>query len=336
MEMSTLSAMASSSPPAFLLHHNRCRHRNPNGLFLPIYINPRKTPAKTHKTPTPTRSGIRRKPMWANAISTPESSWDSLGIVAPAFPRLEELDPNNMLLRQRVIFLGSRISVAIADFTINQLLLLDAEDSEKDIKIFINCPGGQIASGMAIYDIMKQCKADISTICLGLASSMGAFILAAGTKGKRFCMPNSRVMFHQPLRARGKNLSNFAVHLRELQYCQIKQRKILSRITGKPEKQIARDTANDLYMNAWEAKEYGLIDAVLDEGKPGLVAPIINPSEPPPNFKIWRLWTNEGESSKDSLPSEHKLVKQLTGGDPRTDDEKAAAEEKKNDTQDSV
>ncbi|KAL9268324.1 ATP-dependent Clp protease proteolytic subunit 3, chloroplastic-like protein [Drosera capensis] len=332
MEMSTLSAMASSSPPAFSLHHHRCHHRNPNGLFLPIYINPGKPPAKTHKTPTLTRSEIRRKPMWANAISTPDSSWDSLGIVAPVFPRLEELDPNNMLLRQRIIFLGSRIEEEIADFIINQLLLLDAEDSEKDIKMFISCAGGHIASGMTIYDIMKQCKADISTICLGLASSMGAFILAAGTKGKRFCMPNSRVMFHLP---RSEMISDSPVDLRELQYFQLKQRKILSRITGKPEKQIARDTANGFYMNAWEAKEYGLIDAVLDEGRPGLVAPIINPSEPPPNFKIWRLWTNEGESSKDSLPSEHKLVKQLTGGDPRTDDEEAA-EEKKNDTQDSV
>lgn len=191
-----------------------------------------------------------------------------------------------------------------ADFVISQLLFLDADDPTKDIKLFINSPGGSITAGMGVYDAMKLCKADVSTICLGLAASMGAFLLAAGTKGKRYCMPNSRVMIHQPLGSAGGKATEMSIRARELMYHKVKINKILSRITGKPEEQIELDTDRDNFMNPWEAKEYGLIDDVIDDGKPGLVAPIAD-ATPPPKTQLNNLWETEGNSKgKKKLPSE--------------------------------
>nr|GLL39308.1 ATP-dependent Clp protease proteolytic subunit 3, chloroplastic [Ipomoea trifida] len=146
-----------------------------------------------------------KKQSFSTARQTLSSNWDVFNYTAaPAkLPRFEELDTTNMLLRQRIVFLGSQVDDATADLIISQLLLLDAEDSTKDIKLFINSPGGSVTAGMGIYDAMKQCKADVSTICLGLAASMGAFLLATGSKGKRYIMPNARVMIHQPLGSAG-------------------------------------------------------------------------------------------------------------------------------------
>ncbi|MFQ6619436.1 hypothetical protein Gotur_000341 [Gossypium turneri] len=259
------------------------------------------------------------------------------------FPRFEELDTTNMLLRQRIIFLGSQVDDMTADLIISQLLLLDAEDSEKDIKLFINSPGGSVTAvfvkdaqqkrtlsevrrkmyrcvciynkRMGIYDAMKMCKADVSTICLGLAASMGAFLLATGTKGKRFCMPNSRVMIHQPLGTAGGKATEMSIRIREMVYHKVKLNKILSRVTGKPEEQIEVDTDRDNFMNPWEAKEYGLIDGVIDDGKPGLVAPIAD-AAPPPKTRVWDLWKVEGsKKAKKNLPTEHKMLQNgHTGG----------------------
>lgn len=191
-----------------------------------------------------------------------------------------------------------------ADFVISQLLFLDADDPTKDIKLFINSPGGSITAGMGVYDAMKLCKADVSTVCLGLAASMGAFLLAAGTKGKRYCMPNSRVMIHQPLGSAGGKATEMSIRAREMIYHKIKINKILSRITGKPEEQIELDTDRDNFMNPWEAKEYGLVDDVIDDGKPGLVAPIAD-ATPPPKTQLKNIWEIEGNSKgKKKLPSE--------------------------------
>ncbi|KAK4410137.1 ATP-dependent Clp protease proteolytic subunit, chloroplastic [Sesamum angolense] len=195
-----------------------------------------------------------------------------------------------------------------ADFIISQLLLLDSEDQQKDIKLFINSPGGSVTAGMGIYDAMKLCKADVSTICMGLAASMGAFLLASGSKGKRFCMPNARVMIHQPLGTAGGKATEMSIRIREMAYHKVKLNKILSRATGKPEQQIELDTDRDNFMNAWEAKEYGLVDAVIDDGKPGLVAPIADAS-PPPKTRVWDLWKIEGsKKAKKNLPSEEKIL----------------------------
>ncbi|KAL1360322.1 hypothetical protein HN51_005688 [Arachis hypogaea] len=243
----------------------------------------------------------------------------SASTTSPWLPRLEELDTTNMLLRQRIIFLGSQVDDMTADFIISQLLFLDADDPKKDIKLFINSPGGSVTAGMGIYDAMKLCKADVSTVCVGLAASMGAFILASGTKGKRYCMPNSRVMIHQPLGTAGGKATDMSIRIREMAYHKIKINKILSKITGKSVDQIDLDTDRDNFMNPWEAKEYGLVDEVIDDGKPGLVAPIAD-SSPPPRTRVWELWKIEGSrKAKKNLPSEHKFLeeayKKVQGGD---------------------
>lgn len=265
------------------------------------------------------------------ARRTLSSSWDvsgaggfsisSVSPTAPRLPRFEELDTTNMLLRQRIIFLGSQVDDVTADFLISQLLFLDAEDPTKDINLFINSPGGSVTAGMGIYDAMKLCKADVSTICLGLAASMGAFLLASGSKGKRFCMPNARVMIHQPLGTAGGKATDMGIRIREMVYHKIKLNKILSRITGKPEEQVELDTDRDNFMNAWEAKEYGLIDGVIDDGKPGLVAPIAD-SAPPPKTRVWDQWKIEGSrKARKNLPSEHRILENgFTGGQGNDDD----------------
>nr|KYP64989.1 hypothetical protein KK1_019603 [Cajanus cajan] len=249
---------------------------------------------------------------------TLSSNWNvsqhhfSASTASPWLPRFEELDTTNMLLRQRIIFLG--VDDMTADFIISQLLFLDAEDSKKDIKLFINSPGGSVTAGMGIYDAMKLCKADVSTVCLGLAASMGAFILASGSKGKRYCMPNSRVMIHQPLGTAGGKATEMSIRIREMAYHKIKINKILSRITGKPEEQIELDTDRDNFMNPWEAKEYGLIDGVIDDGKLGLVAPIADAS-PPPKTRVWDLWKIEGSrKAKKNMPSEHRFLQNASKG----------------------
>ncbi|XP_043701707.1 ATP-dependent Clp protease proteolytic subunit 3, chloroplastic [Telopea speciosissima] len=258
-------------------------------------------------------STLRRKPISIKAAANSyrkslASDWNVSNSTGPWMPRLDELDTTNMLLRQRIVFLGSQVDDMTADLIISQLLFLDAEDEKKDIKLFINSPGGSVTAGMGIYDAMKLCKADVSTVCLGLAASMGAFLLASGTKGKRFCMPNSRVMIHQPLGTSGGKATEMGIRIREMMYHKIKLNKILSRVTGKPEQQVEADTDRDNFMNPWEAVEYGLVDIVIDDGKPGLVAPIAD-ATPPPKTRVWDTWKIEGSrKAKKNLPSEHKLL----------------------------
>lgn len=219
-----------------------------------------------------------------------------------------------MLLRQRIIFLGSPVDDLSADLIISQLLLLDAEDHTKDIKLFINSPGGSITAGMGIYDAMKFCKADISTVCFGLAASMGAFLLAAGTKGKRFCMPNARIMIHQPSGGAGGKATEMGLQIREILYEKIKMNKIMSRITGKSEEQIDEDTKFDYFMSPWEAKDYGILDSIIDEGKLGLVAPMAG-AVPPPKSRLWYLWNASGPTRKimKNLPSEERFIRNGNG-----------------------
>ncbi|OVA18939.1 ClpP [Macleaya cordata] len=266
---------------------------------------------------------LRRKPISVKAIKSSSSSgrritlstdWKLSELSVPnSMPKFEELDTTNMLLRQRIIFLGSQVDDMTADLIISQLLFLDAEDQKKDIKLFINSPGGSVTAGMGIYDAMKLCKADVSTICLGLAASMGAFLLASGTKGKRFCMPNARVMIHQPLGTSGGKATEMGLRIREMMYHKLKLNKILSRITGKPEEQIEVDTDRDNFMNPWEAMKYGLVDAVIDDGKPGLVAPIAE-ATPPPKTRVWDQWKIEGsKKARKNLPSEERILLKKNG-----------------------
>ncbi|KAK2415244.1 ATP-dependent Clp protease proteolytic subunit 2, mitochondrial [Trifolium repens] len=284
-----------SNKKTLLLKHNN----NNNNIFH--------SQIPTFKLPTKPLSIVN-----ASIKPTLSSNWlvsDDLSAKtsSPWLPKFEELDTTNMLLRQRIVFLGSQVDDMTADFVITQLLFLDADDPTKDIKLFINSPGGSVTAGMGIYDAMKLCKADISTVCLGLAASMGAFLLAAGTKGKRYCMPNSRVMIHQPLGSGGGKATEFSIRAREMVYQKVKLNKILSRITGKPEAQIELDTDRDNFLNPWEAKEYGLVDAVIDDGKPGLVAPNSD-ATPPPKLTRERWEVPENLKTMKKLPSEETLT----------------------------
>lgn len=172
-------------------------------------------------------------------------------------------DIYSRLLKDRIIFLGSGIDDMVANSVVAQLLFLAAEDPEKDINIYINSPGGSITAGMAIYDTMQFVKPDVSTICIGMAASMGAFLLAAGAPGKRIALPNSEVMIHQPLGGARGQASDIEIAARRIIKMRENLNKILSERTGQPMEVIERDTDRDNFLSAVEAKEYGLIDKVI-------------------------------------------------------------------------
>lgn len=167
------------------------------------------------------------------------------------------------LLRERIIFLGEEIDDEMANSIVAQLLLLDSENPEKDIMMYINSPGGVITAGMAIFDTMKHIRADVSTICLGEAASMGAFLLSAGTKGKRMSLPNSRIMIHQPLGGAKGQASDIELEAKEILRMKKSLNELLAEHTGQTVEKIKEDTERDYYMGAFEAKEYGLIDKVV-------------------------------------------------------------------------
>lgn len=174
-------------------------------------------------------------------------------------------DIYSRLLKDRIIFIGSAIDDVVANLVIAQLLFLESEDPDKDINVYINSPGGLIYSGLAIYDTMQYIKPDVSTICVGLAASMGAVLLAAGTKGKRYVLPHSRVMMHQPMGGARGQAVDIEIHAREILKIRESLNDILAFHTGKPVDQIARDTDRDYYMSAEMAREYGLVDNILDK-----------------------------------------------------------------------
>ncbi|SRR5690554_1678527 len=172
-------------------------------------------------------------------------------------------DIYSRLLKERVIFLVGQVNDQMANLIVAQLLFLQADNPDKDINIYINSPGGSVTAGMAIYDTMQFIKPDISTICVGQACSMGAFLLAAGTEGKRFALPNSRIMIHQPLGGFQGQASDIEIHAREILYIKDKLNNLLAHHTGQPLERIEEDTDRDNFMAADSAKEYGLIDQVL-------------------------------------------------------------------------
>jgi len=174
-------------------------------------------------------------------------------------------DIYSRLLKDRIIFLGSQVNDVVANSIIAQMLFLDAEDPGKDIHLYINSPGGSITAGMAIYDTMQFIKSDVSTICVGLAASMGAFLLNAGAPGKRFALPNSEIMIHQPLGGAEGQATDIEIRARRILKMRDNLNKILAERTGKPLEQIERDTDRDNFMSAIEAMEYGLVDKVIDK-----------------------------------------------------------------------
>lgn len=172
-------------------------------------------------------------------------------------------DIYSRLLKERVIFLVGQVEDHMANLIVAQMLFLESENPDKDIHLYINSPGGSVTAGMSIYDTMQFIKPDVSTMCIGQAASMGSFLLTAGTKGKRFCLPNSRVMIHQPLGGFQGQASDFEIHAKEMLGIKKKLNTILSDHTGQPFDTIENDTDRDNFMSAEEAKEYGLIDEVL-------------------------------------------------------------------------
>ena len=174
-------------------------------------------------------------------------------------------DIYSRLLKDRIIFIGTPINDTIANLVVAQLLYLESEDPDKDINIYINTPGGEIYSGMAIYDTMQYIKPDVSTICVGLAASLGAILLTAGAKGKRYVLPNSRVMMHQPLGGTKGQAVDIDIQAKEILRLRESLNKILAYHTGQPVERIARDTDRDFYMSADKAVEYGLVDSILEK-----------------------------------------------------------------------
>ncbi|AMW33757.1 MULTISPECIES: ATP-dependent Clp endopeptidase proteolytic subunit ClpP [Fervidobacterium] len=176
-------------------------------------------------------------------------------------------DIYSRLLKDRIIFLGSAIDDHVANLVVAQLLFLEAENPDKDIQLYINSPGGLVTAGLAIYDTMQYVKCDVATICIGQAASMAAVLLAAGTKGKRFSLPNSRIMIHQPLGGAEGTAKDVEILTKELLRIKHLLNEILSKHTGQPIERIEKDTDRDFFMSAQEAQEYGIIDRVIMPGE---------------------------------------------------------------------
>ena len=173
-------------------------------------------------------------------------------------------DIYSRLLKERIVFLGEEVNSTSASIVVAQLLFLEAEDPNKDIHMYINSPGGEITSGMAIYDTMNYIKCDVSTICIGMAASMGAFLLAGGAKGKRMALPNAEIMIHQPLGGTQGQATEIEIAAKHIIRTKEKLNRMLSENTGKPYEQVAADTERDNWMTAQEALDYGLIDSIVE------------------------------------------------------------------------
>jgi ATP-dependent Clp protease, protease subunit len=182
-------------------------------------------------------------------------------------------DIYSRLLRERIVFLGSAIDSDVANLIVAQLLFLEAEDPEKDIYLYVNSPGGSVYAGMGIYDTIKQIRPDVSTICVGFAASMGAFLLSAGTKGKRMSLPHSRIMIHQPLGGASGQATDIEIQAKEILYIKGHLNDLLADHTGQPLSRIQEDTDRDFYMSAAEATDYGLIDQVITR-RPSAIHPV--------------------------------------------------------------
>ncbi|WP_445766179.1 ATP-dependent Clp endopeptidase proteolytic subunit ClpP [Rheinheimera sp.] len=172
-------------------------------------------------------------------------------------------DIYSRLLKERVIFLTGQVEDHMANLIVAQLLFLESENPEKDIYIYINSPGGSVTAGLSIYDTMRYIKPDIATVCVGQAASMGAFLLSGGTKGKRYCLPNARVMIHQPLGGFQGQATDFEIHAREILSIKEKLNRLMAEHSGKSYEQVCKDTERDNFLSAQQALEYGLVDAIL-------------------------------------------------------------------------
>ncbi len=208
-------------------------------------------------------SGIRQVGNFGGALDTQALNYVPM-VIEQSGRGERAYDIYSRLLKERVIFLVGPINDQMANLVVAQLLFLESENPDKDISLYINSPGGSVSAGLAIYDTMQFIKPDVSTLCTGLAASMGAFLLAAGSKGKRFSLPNSRIMIHQPLGGVQGQASDIEIHAREILFLRERLNAILAKQTGQPEEKIAKDTDRDNFLSAEDAVSYGLIDRVLE------------------------------------------------------------------------
>ncbi|KAJ6712191.1 ATP-DEPENDENT CLP PROTEASE PROTEOLYTIC SUBUNIT [Salix purpurea] len=270
---STATSQFSSEKPALAHHHYRQLPTSPFPFsFKPISspkISPLRPPLKSSKTLTPI-------PQLA-APQTPATSM-----------RGAETDAMGLLLRERIVFLGNSIDDFVADAIISQLLLLDAEDPTKDIRLFINCPGGSLSATMAIYDVVQLVRADVSTVALGIAASTASIILGGGTKGKRLAMPNTRVMIHQPLGGASGQAIDVEIQAREIMHNKNNIIRIVAGFTGRTIEQVQKDIDRDRYMSPIEAVEYGIIDGVIDRDSIIPLAPVPERVTPTLNYEDMR------------------------------------------------
>jgi ATP-dependent Clp protease protease subunit len=212
---------------------------------------------------------------WIPATGTSDPHWDDhqrtepqgLGLIPMVIEQSgrgeRAYDIYSRLLKERVVFLVGPVNEVSANLIVAQLLFLESENPDKDISFYINSPGGSVSAGLAIYDTMQFIKPDVSTLCIGQAASMGALLLCAGSKGKRFCLPNSRVMIHQPMGGFQGQASDIEIHAKEILYLRGKLNEIMAKHTGKAVEQIARDTDRDNFLSGDEAMQYGLVDRIL-------------------------------------------------------------------------
>ncbi|KAB2070451.1 hypothetical protein ERO13_A08G146600v2 [Gossypium hirsutum] len=271
-----LLSLSSSLTPSFPSLHLKPKHK----LSL-TFPNP--SFACSAPTSKPLSSSLKLKPT-ANSLkfSSPQSPATAM--------RGAEADAMGLLLRERIVFLGNNIDDFAADAIISQLLLLDAQDPTKDIRLFINSPGGSLSATMAIYDVVQLVRADVSTVGIGIAASTASIILGGGTKGKRFAMPNTRIMIHQPLGGASGQAIDVEIQAREIMHNKNNVTRIISASTGRPFEQVLKDIDRDRYMSPIEAVEYGIIDGVIDRDS-------IIPLEPVPERVKASL--NYEEISKD-------------------------------------
>lgn len=248
-----------SCSSAFLIHPKAkiCGYSPTRGVHL-----------RPQKNDVSTGPALGKRQMLKVGCSFSPFSYQASGVVAeqsvvPA-QRSGEGDVMGMLLKDRTVLLGNDMDDFVADAVVSQLLLLDAQSRSRDIRLFINCGGGTYSAAMAIFDAIQFCRADVSTIGLGICASTAALVLAAGTRGKRFAMPNTRIMLHQPMGGISGEVSNVEIQAKEIKFHKINVVKLLKRITGRTTQQVLKDIDRDNYMSPVEALEYGLIDGVID------------------------------------------------------------------------
>ncbi|MCL7023155.1 hypothetical protein MKW94_004099 [Papaver nudicaule] len=267
--MNSLSISTLLTPPSSLLSNNTysstsLKLRNPSiQKFLISPIQSQNVNSKTLNCVDNIGLAFDAIESSYNPIFSSSSSITMSQAPASA-PRGAEADPMGLLLRERIVFLGNQIDDFVADAIISQLLLLDAQDPTKDIRLFINSPGGSLSATMAIYDVLQLVRADVSTVALGIAASTAAIILGGGTKGKRFAMPNTRIMLHQPLGGASGQAIDVEIQAKEIMHNKNNVTRIISGFTGRTFEQVQKDIDRDRYMSPMEAVEFGIIDGCID------------------------------------------------------------------------